>query len=353
MMSKRNRKCNPYRLTADEKLAVVELYARFATSEEVIDTVMSWKPQATTGDTAKDKKYVTDAIRTCNPNSRVFSFHVALQERRAAYLSERSGTFVATVSDMLSKLAAAIPDLEFDFKMVSVTELPKLVSALKALFSLMTAINIAPFSEVAKARNFSSKLDEYPQHSPENPHNIQINTRREMLAEAEALETIHAEQMENGTARSADDISEGRYPQNYVFPDLIVELVWEELTGNYDVPKKPSCSQMLKDISERTNADGQFIDGAHEGEYWWELVADFETRLTEHRQHLSSEWSSLSPAKKKLRAEVTKKVYMETALSDAKALGIDLNAMGDRKNVLTELFREIRAEKKKRSSLTT
>ena len=33
-MSKRNRKRNPYRLTADEKLAVVELYARFATSEE-------------------------------------------------------------------------------------------------------------------------------------------------------------------------------------------------------------------------------------------------------------------------------------------------------------------------------
>ena len=38
-MSKRNRKRNPYRLTADEKLTGNLLYARSATSEEVINTV--------------------------------------------------------------------------------------------------------------------------------------------------------------------------------------------------------------------------------------------------------------------------------------------------------------------------
>ena len=351
-MSKRNRKRNPYRLTADEKLAVVELYARFATSEEVINTVMNWKPQATTGDTAKDKKYVTDAIRTCNPNSRVFSFHVALQERRAAYLSERSGTFVTTVADMLSKLAAAIPDLEFDFKTVSVTELPKLVSALNDLFSLIKTINMDPSSEVAKARTFSHKLDEYPQRSPEEPYHILVDTRRELLAEAEALETVHAEQMEDGTARSTNHILADIYPQNYVFPDVIVEQAWEEITGNYDIPKKPSRSQMLKDISEHTNAEGRLIDEAHEGDYWWELVKDFEARLTDHRQYLSSEWTSLSPAEGKLREEIAKKVYMEAALSEAEALGIDLEAMGHRKYVLTELWKEIKAEKERRS-LTT
>lgn len=314
-MSKRNSKRNPYRLKADEKLAVVELYAHFATSEQVIDTVMNWKPEAATGDAAKDRKKVTDAIRTCNPNSRAFSFHVVLQERRAAYLSEHCGTFVATVSDMLSKLTAAIPTLEFDFKAVSVTELPKLISALSNLFSLMKAINMNPYAEVAKARTFSRKLDEHPQPSMENPYRILGDTRREMLAQAEVLETIHAEQVEDSTARSAEDILMKFYPKAYVFPDFIVEQVWEELTGNYSVLKKPSRSQMLKDISEHTNAEGQLINEDHEGQYWWELVKDFETRLAEHRQYLSNECNSLPSAEKEWWKEIAKKIYAKGALS--------------------------------------
>lgn len=351
-MSKRKSKRNPYRLTADEKLAVVELYARFATSEQVIDTVMTWKPEAATGDTAKDRKNVTDAIRTCNPNSCAFSFQVVLQERRAAYLAERSGTFVATVSEMLSKLTAAIPTLEFDFETVSVTELPKLISALNDLFSLMKALNIEPSAEVTEARTFNRKLDEYPQRSTDDPSQTLTNTRREMLAEAEALETIHAEQIENGTARSADEILSNVYPQNYVFPDFIVQEVWEELTGNYHLPKKPSYSQMLEEISKHTDADGRLIDEEYEGDYWWELVNDFEARLTNYRQYLSSEWSTQSPIQRQQLEKVMEKTYMDAAVAQAEELGIDLDAMGARKYVLTELWDEIGAEKQRRS-LTT
>lgn len=352
-MSKRNRKRNPYRLTADEKIAVVDLYAHFQTSEIVIDTVMSWKPEASTGDTVKDRKNVTDAIRTCNPNSRAFSFHVVLQERRAAYIAERSGTFVATVSEMLSKLTAAIPTLEFDFKTVSVTELPKLVSALNNLFSLMKSLNIAPSAEIAEARTFSRKLDEYPQRFPDNPIQTLSNTRREMLVDAEVFETIHAEQIEDGTARSAEEISSQVYPKNYVFPDLIVQAVWEELTGNYDIPKKPSPSQMLKEISEHTKPNGQLIDEDYQGEYWWELVNNFEERLANYRQYLSSEWASQSSNEQQRGQQILEKTYMEAAVSEAESLGIDLEAMGTKKYVLTELWNEIRAEKQRRARNNT
>ena len=348
-MSKRNRKRNPYRLTPDEKIAVVDLYARFQTSEEVIDTVMTWKPEAATGDTTKDRKNVTDAIRTCNPNSRVFSFHVALQARRAEYLSERSGTFVAAISEFLSKLTAAMPDIEFDFKTVSAKELPKLVSALNTLFTLMRLIDMNPYAEVARARTFNRKLDEYPQRSVDDPTQTLTNTRREMLADAEAFETIHAEQIEDGTARSAEEIMAKAYPQNYVFPDFIVQEVWEELTGNYDIPKKPSPSQMLKEISEHTKPNGQLIDKDYQGEYWWELVNNFEARLADYRQYLSSDWGSQSPSEQQRWQQIIEKAYMEAALSEAKSLGIDLEAMGTRKHVLTELWNEIKAEKQRRA----
>ena len=64
-MTKRKR--NPYQLTDEEKLAVVDLYAQFQTTSQVVDQVMKWKPHAATGDTEKDRKNVRDAIRTCNP----------------------------------------------------------------------------------------------------------------------------------------------------------------------------------------------------------------------------------------------------------------------------------------------
>ena len=62
-MSKRNRKRNPYRLTADEKLAGDLLYARFATSEEVINTVRRMNNISS----IKRKKTQTETKRTAVP----------------------------------------------------------------------------------------------------------------------------------------------------------------------------------------------------------------------------------------------------------------------------------------------
>ncbi len=72
----KKRKKNPYQLTDEEKLAVVDLYAQFQTTSQIVDQVMGWKSHATTGDTEKDRKYVRDAIRTCSPKSTVFSFQI-------------------------------------------------------------------------------------------------------------------------------------------------------------------------------------------------------------------------------------------------------------------------------------
>ena len=141
-MSQRNRNRNPYLLTTEEKLAVVDLYARFATTAQVIDEVIKWKPEAATGDDPKDRKNATDAIRTCNPHSSVFSFQTALQARRAEYIAEQSGGFATAILSMVSTLTTQLPNMQFDLSTVDLTDLPKIVNALKNLHALMIEMGI-------------------------------------------------------------------------------------------------------------------------------------------------------------------------------------------------------------------
>ena len=41
----KKRKKDPYQLTDEEKLAVIDLYARFQTTSQVVEQVMDWKPR--------------------------------------------------------------------------------------------------------------------------------------------------------------------------------------------------------------------------------------------------------------------------------------------------------------------
>ena len=126
-MKKRNK--NPYQLTDEEKLAVVDLYARFQTTSQVVEQVIDWKPHAATGDTEKDRKNVRDAIRTCNPKSSAFSFQIALTARRAEYLAESKGTLVVAVCDTAQALAEGLSGVKFDFSSVAMNDLPTIVTA--------------------------------------------------------------------------------------------------------------------------------------------------------------------------------------------------------------------------------
>ena len=278
-MKAQNRNPNPYRLNADEKLAVVDLYARFATTTQVIDEVIRWKPDATTGDPKKDRKYVTDAIRTCNPNTSVFSHQVTLTARRAEYLAETHGALVNAVSSIASTLSTELAELKFDFSTVSVVDLPKIVTTLKDLQSLMKELGMTNDAAISEAVDFRRRLDEYPENENGDPME---QTRRELLEETEDYEAIVSEQIDNGTNRNYIDIDIDYYPKNYEFPDFIVENAWRALFAA-DKRKPPSIAQMRKEILEAAAPNGK-INGKH-----WSELAGFsvEKRLDQKRGCLS------------------------------------------------------------------
>jgi hypothetical protein len=316
-MSKRKRNRNPYLLTTDEKLAVVDLYARFATTTQVIDEVMKWKPEAATGDDAKNRKNTTDAIRTCNPNSSVFSFQVTLQAQRAEYLAEQSGGLVTAVSSMVSTLKAQLPNMQLDLSAVDLADLPKIVNALKDLHSLMKEMGITNKSEISEAIDFGSRLDEYPKCESMVARD---ETRRQTLAETENHEAVMSEQIDKGTNRSPEDIEDGMYPDNYVFPDCMIEGAWQELCSD-DIRKKPSISQMRKEIEEISAPDGKISCDAEY--YWWDEILSLESRLDYGRQYLSSDWSSYTLLGKEREIEREEEEQNQMLLIQAELLGID------------------------------
>ena len=316
-MSKRKRKRNPYLLTTDEKLAVVDLYARFATTTQVIDEVMKWKPEAATGDEAKDRKNATDAIRTCNPHSTVFSFQVTLQAQRAEYLAEQSGGLVTAVSSMVSTLKAQLPNMQLDLSAVDLADLPKIVNALKDLHSLMKGMGITNKSEISEAIDFGSRLDEYPKSELMVARD---ETRRQTLAETENHEAVMSEQIDKGTNRSPEDIEDGMYPDNYVFPDCMIEGAWQELCSD-GIRKQPSISQMRKEIEERNAPDGKI--SCDEEYYWWDEILSLEERLDYGRKYLSSDWSSYTLLGKEREIKREEEEQNQMLLIQAELLGID------------------------------
>ena len=316
-MSKRKRNRNPYLLTTDEKLAVVDLYAQFATTPQVIDEVIKWKPEAATDDDAKDRKNATDAIRTCNPHSSAFSFQIALQARRAEYLSEQSGGLVTAISSMVSTLKAQLPNMQLDLSAVDLADLPKIVNALKDLHSLMKQMGITNKPEISEAIDFGKRLDEYPKCEFMVAHD---ETRRELLAETENHEATMSEQIDNGTNRSPEDIEDGMYPDNYVFPDCMIEGAWQELCSD-GTGKKPSISQMRKEIKQITEPDGK-IPGDEEY-YWWDETSSLESRLENMRQYLSSDSQSYTAFGKERQIEREEKEERELLFIQAGLLDID------------------------------
>ena len=276
---------NPYLLNAEGKLAVVDLYARFPTTTQVIDEVIKWKPESTTGDPNKDRKFATDAIRTCNPNSSVFSHQVTLTARRAEYLAETHGTFVNAVSSIASALSTELPELKFDFSAVSFADLPKIVTALKELHSLREELGMTNNAAISEAVDFHRRLDEYPEDQNGYPME---QTRRELLEETETYEAIVSDQIDNGTNRNYIDIDLDHYPKNYEFPDFIVEKAWR-MQFEDSKREPPSIAQMRKEILEAASPDGK-INSKH-----WSELAGFsvEKRLDQSRRFLSYRWRSV------------------------------------------------------------
>jgi hypothetical protein len=278
------RKTNPYQLTDDEKLAVVELYAQNRTTSHVVDQVMRWKPNAATGDIDKDRKYVRDAIRTCNPKSSAFSFQIALTARRAEYLAEGDGALVAAVCETAHAVAEGIPHIKFDFTSVTPKDLPNFVSALKELFELMTAMGITVTQDISESVRFGQRLDEHPENRRDElfvPYN---ETRREMWGQSEPYELAKSKQIETGTGRSAEHLDAGVYPENYEIPDVHVTELWETLHGSGD-GKLPSIKQMRCDLDDTELFEKVF--GGHD--------VSFEHRLELYRMLLSHDWDSLTP----------------------------------------------------------
>ena len=282
---------NPYQLTPREKEEVVLMYARFAKTSDVIDTVLRWKPTATTGDVKKDRKHVTDAIRTCNPHAAQFSYHISLQARRAEYLSETSGSFIVLVRSMIDRLTASLPDLSFDLDSVSISSLPDLVETLLQLHTLLKALGADPSDATRPAKDFGSRLDEYPKSDTTGISTWDV-TRRAILAEAEEYESIQSSQREVGIERSHDDVFMDIYRTFDSIPDFIVYEAWKSITGNYNTPA-PSRSRMLKEVEKETDDSGRLLDDPDT--YWWEAAgASFEERLARMQSVLSQNWESFS-----------------------------------------------------------
>ena len=262
----KKRKKNPYQLTDEEKLAVVDLYAQFQTTSQIVDQVIGWKSHATTGDIEKDRKHVRDAIRTCNPKSTAFSFQVSLTAKRAEYLAERKGTLVAAVCDTAQALAEALSSIKFDFSSVPVSDLPKIVAALKEMIELMEGLGIKVNKDISQAVQFGERLNKDSRYCTSENH-------PEMGTIVESYELGRSTQIETDTGRSADDIHDDTYPSNYVIPDVHVKELWQQLCSSEN-GKTPTVKQMRKDLDNPK---------LYEEVYGEEGYGSFEQQLDEYR----------------------------------------------------------------------
>ena len=309
----KKRKKNPYQLTDEEKLDVVNLYAQFQTTAQVVDQVIQWKPHAATGDTEKDRKNVRDAIRTCNPKSSVFSFQIALMARRAEYLAEKKGTLVTAVCNTAQALAEALPDIKFDFSSVAVNDLPKIVSALKDMLQLMEGLGITVEQDISEAVRFGERLDQYPKHEIEGRRSsTYLETRRETWAESEAYELGKSTQIDTDTGRDAHSVEGGSYPSNYAIPDVHVKELWEMLCFNAN-GKTPAVKQMRKEIDNPELYK----------EVYGEDALSFEERLNTYRRLLSDNWKSYTPQEKHWHDNFNRDMIWEGLQEQAKKLGIE------------------------------
>ena len=314
----KKRKRNPYQLTDEEKLDVVDLYARFQTTSQVIDQVMDWKPHAATGDTEKDRKNVRDAIRTCNPKSSAFSFQIALTARRAEYLAESKGTLVTAVCDTAQALAEGLSGVKFDFSSVPINDLPTIVTALKEMVELMEGIGITVKHDISEAVRFGETLDQYPKQETEGMEpSTYLDTRREMWAASEGYELGKSTQIETGTGRDTHDL-EGIYPSNYVIPDAHIKVLWD-LYGSSENGKVPTVKQMREELEDPELYD--FIYG--------EDGISFEQMLRRYQLWLSDDWSSYTPERKLWHDSFNRDMMWKAVKNEAKSLGIDTDGIYD------------------------
>ena len=285
----KKRKKNPYQLTDEEKLAVVDLYAQFQTTSQVVDQVMGWKSHAATGDTEKDRKNVRDAIRTCNPKSSVFSFQIALMARRAEYLAEKKGTLVTAVCDTAQALAEGLSGVKFDLSSVSMNDLPRIVAALKDMVELMKEMGITVRQDISEAIRFGKKLDQYPKLDIDGLEcSTYATTRREMWAESEAYELGKSTQIETDTGRDANNTEGDIYPSNYVIPDVHIKVLWEMLCASGN-GKVPTLKQMREELDDPELYDEVYSEDG---------PPSFEEMLKRYQKWLSDEWTSYTPEQK-------------------------------------------------------
>lgn len=319
------RKRNPYQLTDEEKLAVVDLYAQFHTTSQVIDEVMRWKPNASTGDIDKDRKHVRDAIRTCNPKSSVFSFQIALTGKRAEYLAEKKGTLVAAVCETADAFAQGLSEIRFDFSSVTANELPKIVFALKNLVELMTQMGITVRQDINHSVRFGERLDQHPKNKTGDDAMPYPETRREIWAESEPYELAKSNQIETGTGRNAQHVDGGVYPLAYEIPDVYVKELWEMLCKNGH-EKIPSIKQMRSELD----------DTEHYEEVFGGDAISFEDVHDTYRLLLSDEWRSYAPTRRKEEEYFRRWCNSDEAkkLEEAIASGkLDFSSISQNKNV--------------------
>ena len=319
------RKSNPYQLTDEEKLAVVDLYAQFHTTSQVVDEVIRWKPNAATGDIDKDRKHVRDAIRTCNPKSSAFSFQIALTAKRAEYLAEKKGTLVAAVCETAHAFAQGLSDIRFDFSPVTANDLPKIVFALKSLVELMTQMGITVRQDINHSVRFGERLDQHPKNKTGDDSILYVETRREMWAESEPFELAKSHQIETGTGRNAEHVDAGVYPLNYEIPDVYVKELWEMVYGDTD-GKTPSVKQMRSDLDDPELNEEVFGGNA----------MSFEEVLGIYRLMLSDDWKSYTPNRRKEEVELHRFINSDEAkkLEEAISAGkLDLSSVFQNKEV--------------------
>ena len=314
----KKRKKNPYQLTDEEKLAVVNLYAQFQTTSQIVDQVMYWKPHATTGDTEKDRKHVRDAIRTCNPKSSAFSFQIVLTARRAEYLAEKKGTLVAAVCDTAQALAEGLSGIKFDFSSVPVNDLPKIVAALKDMVELMEEMGITVKQDISEAVRFGEKLDQYPKHEIRGMESsTYAKTRRETWAESEAYELGKSTQIETGTGRDGYDIEYDIYPSNYVIPDVHIKVLWEMLCASGN-GKVPTVKQMREELDDPELYDEVYSEDGH---------PSFEEMLKRYQKWLSDEWTSYTAEQKNWHDDFNRDMIWKALKQRANDLGIETDGI--------------------------
>ena len=317
----KKRKKNPYQLTDEEKLAVVDLYAQFQTTSQIVDQVMGWKSHAATGDTEKDRKNVRDAIRTCNPKSSAFSFQIALMARRAEYLAEKKGTLVTAVCDTAQALAEELSGVKFDFSSVSINDLPRIVAALKDMVELMKEMGITVRQDISEAIRFGKKLDQYPKLDIDGlERSTYATTRREMWAESEAYELGKSTQIETDTGRDANNTEGDIYPSNYVIPDVHIKVLWEMLCANGN-GKVPTVKQMREELDDPELYDEVYSDDG---------PPSFEEMLKRYQKWLSDEWTSYTPEQKNWYDQFNRDMIWKALKQRAKDLGIETDGIYER-----------------------